>query len=301
VEQRYDDADGINKTITEEIERAVLAEKAQMLLWTGDLSNVNSQDYGIFKKQLLAWRQIMEPLYQKGVIVLPTRGNHEVLRYIKGGPIEGEPIPDASRIWNEVFTGRYGLPPNGPDKEKNLTFYYSYRSVFAIGLDHYETQMNSVNVDWLASVLSTNKKPFIFAFGHEQAFASGRHPNEETLAADKARRDVMWESLIKAGARVYFCGHDHFYDHMSIFRNNGTPGPEMHQLTAGTAGAPFYPRGDYPPDEDWKRTTVRHIDNTFGYILIVINGETATITFKGQIAPGKYSVMDSFSYSVAGL
>jgi Calcineurin-like phosphoesterase len=301
VERRQEDVDGINKTIAQEIERAVLAEKAQMLLWTGDLSNVNSRDNGVFKTQLLAWRQIMEPLYQKGVIVLPIRGNHEVLRYIKDESTNGESIPDASRIWNEVFTGRYALPPNGPDGEKNLTFYYVYRSVLAIGLDDFETAKNAVDVNWLKSVLSTNKRPFIFAFGHEQAFASGSHPETETLAANKPTRDQMWEALITAGARAYFCGHDHFYDHMSVFRNHGNPGPEMHQLVAGTAGAPFYARGDYPPDDNWKRTIVRHIDNAYGYILIVIDGDTATITFKGQIAPGRYSAMDSFAYTVVGL
>lgn len=298
--QRAEDADGINKTISREIERAVINEKAQVLLWTGDLSNVNSRDDGIFKKQLLAWREIMDPLYQRGVIVLPTRGNHEFLRDVQGESFGLEPIPDASRIWNEVFAGRYGLPSNGPDREKNLTFYYVYGSALLIGLDQYETKKDTVDAGWLASVLNANPKPFIFAFGHEQAFASGGHPANETLAANTDKRNQMWETLIKAGSRVYFCGHDHFYDHMSVVRNSADPGPEMHQLVAGTAGAPFYPQANYPQDNDWQRTNVRHIDNTYGYILIVIDGNTATITFKGRTAPGNYSAMDSFSYTVAG-
>ena len=157
---------------------------------------------------------------------------------------------------------------------------------------------HSINQGWLESVLNRNKKPFIFAFGHEPAFSAGRHDNSETLAAHQPERDQMWESLIEAGARVYFCGHDHFYDHMTIFRTNGDPGPQMHQLTAGTAGAPMYVGGAYPEDAKWKRTSIRHIDNTPGYLLIVVDGDMANITFKGQTAPGIYKTMDSFSYCV---
>jgi len=109
------------------------------------------------------------------------------------------------------------------------------------------------------------------------------------------KRNELWETLTKAGARVYFCGHDHFYDHMLIMRDGAARGSEMHQLTAGTAGAPFYEQGDYTSNPGWKLSVVHHI-KTYGYIVVAIERTKATITFKGRTAPNQYEVMDSFSY-----
>jgi len=290
--KRYEDSEGINKKITAEIAQAVLREKAQMLLWTGDLVNVNEENPETFKRELLAWRNIMQPLYDHGVIVLPVRGNHEVTYYTEHGPLEGTPIPESAKIWNEVFSGQYALPSNGPDTEKNLSFYCIRDSVLAIGLDQYQNQ-HAVNRVWLNEVLENYKRPFIFAYGHEPAFMAGCH--RDNLSVNPAERDLMWESLIQAGARVYFCGHDHFYDHMKIVRSSGDPGPEMHQITAGTAGAPFYEAEDYVESPGWKLMRVAR-RKTYGYILITIDKEGATIAFKERVSPGQYKVMDAFSY-----
>jgi hypothetical protein len=297
--KRYEDDEGINKKINTEIAQAVLSENAQMMLWTGDLVNVNDRDSGTFKKELLAWRNIMQPLYDRGVVVLPVRGNHEVIRYVENGPPEGEPITEATKIWNEVFSGQYALPGNGPEKQKNLSFYCVRDSVLAVGLDQYEIGSkdtdNRIDQAWFDQVLKDRKKPFIFVYGHEPAFMAGNHT--DTLGS--GTRNAMWESLIQAGARVYFCGHDHFYDHMGIVRETGDPGPAMHQLTAGTAGAPFYKTNGYIKNPGWKLTSIKHIENTYGYILITIDGNKATVTFKGRISPGQYQAKDSFSYTAS--
>ena len=294
---------GFNQQIANEIVQATLKEKADMLLWTGDLANLAAGDTASLTYQLTTWRNVFEPLYSHHVTVLPVRGNHEVVWY-DNSPEESK-IEKPRDAWNKVFSGRYALPHNGPDGEENLSFYYTLGPVLVIGLDQYGTERyedrrHSINQPWLEWVLNNNKKPFIFTFGHEPAFCAGRHDDDETLAADKPGRDRMWETLIKAGARVYFCGHDHFYDHMTVFRNNGDPGPQMHQLTAGTAGAPMYEGGTYSPeDTNWNRTSVRHIDNKPGYVLIVVEGDIANITFKGQTSSGVYDAMDSFSYCAA--
>jgi hypothetical protein len=295
---RPEDADGINKVVTQEMVQAVLAEKAEILLWTGDLTNVQKPE--AFESQLRSWVKIMQPLYNYGVTVLPVRGNHEFVWYDpKDASDKPKPIPNAKETWNRVFSGDYALPQNGPDNEKNLSFYYTRDSVLAIGLDDYEGGEHTVNQAWLDDVLRKEKKPFVFVYGHEPAFMAGRHPTEETLAFNPTGRDLMWKSLIDAGARVYFCGHDHFYDHMAVSKN-GESDQEVHQILAGTAGAPFYKGGPYEGNNsDWKLTPMRHIDYAYGYVLIVIEGNSAKITFKGKVSPGKYRIMDSFDYTVA--
>jgi len=284
-EPRPGDKDGVNEPINRELAEAVLREKAQALLWTGDLVNVPDHSAETFEKRLLFWRKIYEPLYDQGVAVLPARGNHEVM------------CPGADRIWDKVFSGRYALPLNGPATETNLSFYYTNGPALFVGVDQYETVKESVDVAWLGQVLRERKGQFVFVYGHEPAFMDGHHA--DTLDAHPKERDAMWEALIGAGARVYFCGHDHFYDHMKVTRAKGEPGPEMHQFTAGTAGAPFYEGKGYAGNNTyWKLTQIKHIDHTYGYLLLEITDSTATVTFKGRTGANQYEAMDTFSYSV---
>ena len=292
---RAEDKDGINQVITQEIVQAVLDEKATILLWTGDLTNVSEGDSETFERQLLAWRDIVKLLYDHGVTVLPVRGNHEVVWYDPRAPThKPQDIPEAKKIWDKVFSGRFALPANGPSGEENVSFYDVTESVLVVGVDQY-TNPHSVNQTWLNRILEEHNRPFIFVYGHEPAFAAGDHPNAETLAEYPSRRDEFWESLIKAGARVYFCGHDHFYDRMSIARAGPDPGPKMHQLTAGTAGAPLYKQGNYGSSPGWEVGAVHHA-GAYGYIVAEIEGNNATMTFKGRTGAGKYEAMDSFRY-----
>lgn len=271
---RPEDRDGINLAITGEIAAEVLRENAKMLLWTGDLV-VGSKDAGTFERQLLRWRDVMEPLYRAKVAVLPVRGNHDAFS------------ADSVSVWNRVFSGPYALPRNGPAGEENLTFYFGKGSVLVIGLDQYATPGHRVNQAWLDAVLRERAKPFVFAFAHEPAFMAGKH--KDTMEADLPARDAFVKSLLAAGSRVFFAGHDHFYDHMLIT-------PDFHQLVAGTAGAPFYGDAGYQQSgAGWTTRRIAHVDNTYGYLLVQVDGNRATITFKGKDATGRYVPMDSFS------
>jgi len=129
--------------------------------------------------------------------------------------------------------------------------------------------------------LDQNKKPFTFVYGHEAAFMAGRHNDDDTLAADAVARNLFWQSLVNAKA-LYFCGHDHFYDRMSVVRRTSPPGREVFQITAGTAGAPFYTGAQYAGSALWKQGRAAHLENVYGYMLIEIDGEKASITFKGH-------------------
>jgi Calcineurin-like phosphoesterase len=282
------DTQGINETVTRAISNAVLNENAAILLWTGDIVNVNDTNADTLKKGLEKWRGIMEQLYSKNVKVWPVRGNHEVYRYPREGDYDGEPIPDAAAVWKEVFSGSYTLPNNAPTSDDGLSFYSVEGSALIIGLDHYGrddadplARKHLVNQKWLDQVLNENKKPFTFVYGHEAAFMAGLHNDDATLAADASARNLFWQSLVKAKA-LYFCGHDHFYDRMSVVRRTSPPGPEMFQITAGTAGAPFYTGAQYAGSDLWKLQRASHFENVYGYMLIEVDRDKATITFKGR-------------------
>lgn len=282
---RKEDDNGINATITGEIAQAVIEEKAQFLAWTGDLVIGYQKDPAAFESQLMSWRSIMQPLYDRHIPILATRGNHDASS------------TDADAVWRKVFSGPYAMPMNGPSGEEDMTFFFEKGPVLFLGLDQYGSKKETVNQPWVDKVLASHKKPFIFAMGHEPAFMDGSH--KDTMDADPAARDAFWESLIKAGLRVFFAGHDHLYDHMIVRRDKADAGPEMHQVVAGTAGAPFYPQGDYRGNNTyWKLSRMAHIDNTYGYLLVEIDGYKCTVTFKGRKKRGVYEPMDSFSYTV---
>src|SRR5438477_8807445 len=106
---RPEDKNGINRVITSEIAKAVIAEKAKFLMFTGDLV-LGAKTAEEFKTQLLAWRAIMQPVYARKIPIYAVRGNHE------------SGSGDATRVWNQVFSGPYAMPQNGPSTEKNITF-----------------------------------------------------------------------------------------------------------------------------------------------------------------------------------
>jgi hypothetical protein len=190
----------MNKTVNEAICKAALDERANILLWTGDIVNVNDTNTDTLRKGLETWRDIMQPLYDANVEVWPVRGNHEVYRYVCKDSVDGDPIPNAKGVWKTVFSGRYAVPRNGPKGEENLTFCAVRGSALIIGLDQYEPpnpdalrRRHSVNQQWLDRVLNNkkNKKPFTFVYGHEAAFMAGRHKDDDTLAADASSRKYV--------------------------------------------------------------------------------------------------------------
>ncbi len=285
---RPEDTNGINFLITSEIARAVLAEKAKVRMWTGDLvlgypsSNFQVQP-DILESQLSSWLKIMQPLYDAKVVILPCRGNHDA----KG--------INSTNIWRKIFTGQYALPQNGPSSEKGFTFFYSYENALFIGLDQYVAKGKMVDQAWLNEVIAKNKKPFIFPMAHEPAFVDGHH--QKTMDTTPEKRDEFVESMISAGTKVLFFGHDHMYDHMLVQREKAGTKQEIHQIVAGTSGAPFYAAGAYDgKNSDWNLTRVKNVTNTYGYLLVTINGNEATISFKGRKAANVYEVLDSFSY-----
>lgn len=300
---RPEDKNGINECTMKDIAAAAEKEQPDVFLWTGDIANVNylvgpdpSDKSKFFKSGLNAWFEAMKPVYDANIKVLATRGNHEVIWY--DDRKHPQPISDAEKIWKQAFSGQHAPPPETRFDEKGLSFYYLQGSVLLIGLDDYENDYDDhrVNQKWLDTVLQQNKAPFVFAFGHEAMFAtSTSHPVADTLAAHQDERDKLVKALTDAHAQVYLCGHDHFYDRMLATWSKESC--MLRQIAAGTAGAPFYSKSDYPCENDWTLQREKHFDALYGYVLITVDGNTATVEFKGRNLCD-YQTRDSFRYTV---
>lgn len=285
----------MNTWVTTAIANSVANDNASILLWTGDIANINEAKDGLLEAGIDNWRTSMKPLYDKKVKVWPVRGNHEVYRYISRDNYDGTLIPDSEAIWKKKFPE---LSQNEPKSDDGLSFYSVEGPALIVGLDQYKDasddvlkREHKVNQTWLDQVLQKNQQRFKFVYGHEAAFMAGRHAEDDTLAANTVARNSFWQSLVNARA-IYFCGHDHFYDRMSVKRN----GHETFQITAGTAGAPFYSGGQYASSAVWKEDRTAHFDNVYGYILIKVDEDKAIITFKGA-PPAAFSETGTVTFT----
>ncbi|MHC4531403.1 MAG: metallophosphoesterase family protein, partial [Planctomycetota bacterium] len=215
------DANGVNIAILTELANETVKTNPDFILITGDLVNgYNPQSE--LQNQLNNWLSTMMPVYNAGIAVYPARGNHDL----------GD--PPATQAWNNTFKGRFALPQNGPKDHKNLTYSFSHKNAFVVALDQY-IETRRVPQQWLDKQLAKNKRPHIFLFGHEPAFKT-----QHTACLDDypKERDNFWAAIEKAGARTYFCGHDHFYNHATI-DDDGDPDNNIHQYIVGSGGAPL--------------------------------------------------------------
>ncbi|MHC4742595.1 MAG: metallophosphoesterase family protein, partial [Planctomycetota bacterium] len=271
--------DGVNARILGELAQDIANRDVEVVIFCGDLTAGSNPP---FEDMLRNWRSVMKPVYDANIEVYPCRGNHDDMKGIAG--------------WQNVFAD---LPDNGPTGEKHLTYSAAHKNALIVALDDFVGR-HRVNQTWLDSELAANKRPHVFAFGHLPALAAYHN---DCLDEHADERDTFWISLKDAGARTYFCGHDHFYDHAHVDDGDGDPNNDIHQYIVGTAGAPFY--GWMPPYDgnngDFAVEQWYHTAN-YGYVLVEVDGLEVTLTWMerlmGTQGEWEYRAGDVWSYAV---
>jgi hypothetical protein len=273
---------GVNLPILTEIAARIVAEQPDLVLFPGDLVE-GAADPAILTSQLTTWRSTVQPVYDAGIRVLAVRGNHE-----DQGSITS---------WNEVFTGTYAMPSNGPAGETNLTYSLVHHNALITGLDVYLDHPHMVNQPWLDGQFATNlTRPHVFVFAHEPAY---RTEHEDCLDDYPVERDVFWASIAGAGGRLYFCGHDHFYDHARIDDQDGSFDDDLHQMIVGTAGAPLAEFGGYDGENDGMIPIQQYNASSYGYVTVDINGLSVTLTWVQRLDIDTFIPMETWSYTAA--
>lgn len=284
---------GVNSVILSEIADEIVSRDVDLFLFAGDLITGNmGMGSSTLEEQLVHWLDIMSPVYDAGIGVYVIRGNHE----------DGNFFPDVS-VWHDVMSGPYAMPNNGPANEGNLTYSVSHKNAFIAGLDQYVNE-NRVNQAWLDGQLAANSNPHVFVFGHLPAF---RSMPRECLDSYPQKRDAFWMSLKDAGARMYFCSHDHYYDHARIDDADGDAANDLHQYIIGTAGAPLY---SYPITYEGDNSSMVpvnvHRREGYGYVLVEIDGLDVSVRWMQRNtldweAEGYYDVGEVWEYSVPAI
>jgi hypothetical protein len=281
------------------------------VLFPGDLvTGYASNGPAGFESELRNWVQIMKPVYNAGIGVYVSRGNHEVMD-VWGYTIRPDVDPDDNHAtrWLNVFGDELYpeqmLPDNGPPAEKYMTYAVTHKNAFIVSLDlyaginHYTT--HAVNQKWLDAQLAGNTKPHVFVAAHEAAF---RALHTDCLDNRLDERDAFWASIVNAGGRTYFTGHDHFYDHARVDDGDGDPDNDVHQYIIATAGAPPYTWSPpYTGDNGFYNVEQLYHAANYGYVLVEVDDLNVTITWIQRHTtdldiPGIYLPGEVWSYSV---
>jgi hypothetical protein len=220
----------VNDAVLSGFVSSIMATNAKFVLFPGDLvyGEYGSLRPGALPGQLTHWRSIMAPIYTGdfyGVKVYASPGNHEIWDN------RSTPEVEAARetVWRSVFSD---LPTNGPKGETFMTYSFDFGNAHFVMLDTDRAgNRHTVNLAWLAADLAATKAEHIFVFGHEPAFPVNLHKGN-SLDTFPDRRDEFWALLARYRVGIYFTGHEHLYNHQEV---NG-----VHQVIAGTCGAPIY-------------------------------------------------------------
>ena len=263
---------GFNVPIMTELANEIVRQEVDFIAFPGDL--VLGGGSRKLERELLAWRTVMEPVYDAGIGVYPVRGNHDI------GDKNG------ADVWRKVFSGHYGLPQNGPAGEEGLTYAVEHKNVLLVGLDQY-VKPRRVNHEWLDKQLEKSDKLHRFVFAHEPAF---RVKHTGCMDNYPEERDAFWDTLKRGGVRVYACAHDHFLDHSIVHDRDGSPHNGIHQYVVATAGAPLKKWSPpYSGTNNGKIVTQQHHHRAFGYVLVEVLSDTDyRLTWYARDKSGRY-------------
>ena len=259
--------DTVNDVVVTEIRNQLLTENIDLVMVDGDLVYSGTQP------ELEHWATLfMDPLLQAGIAVYPTRGNHD----------------SSMTAWNAVFAGARALPANGPGASE-VTYSVDHKTALFVALDRLPAKL-AVNQAWLDPVLAANTQPHVFVMNHYPAYAV---VHTDCLDDNPADRDAFWDSMGAAGCRVYFCGHDHLYNHARV---QDVSGNWIHQYLVGSGGAPFHTwSGTYA---DPSVEGILNLQNN-GYCVVDVAGAQVTLTFKRRGASPNftpYTAADTYTY-----
>lgn len=273
---------GVNAEILSEVAAEIVRSNPDFVLFPGDLVT-GSKDNDKHRAQLTKWRETMQPVYEAKIKVYPVRGNHD-----RGSKETG------LAIWNDIFSGPYEMPDNGPTGEKNLTYSVMHKNAIIIALDNYSSNGQKINQAWVDTQFVNNNSPHVFVMGHEPAF-SVKH--KDCLDDNPQQRNNFLDSITQEGGRMYFCGHDHFYDHISADHDN-EPGNDIHQFIVGTAGAPLYSHdGKYAGDNAPYTITPIAGAKKHGYLIVSVNDAQVTTTWVERVDENDFQPRDTWSYT----
>ncbi|MGC8659054.1 MAG: metallophosphoesterase family protein [Desulfomonilaceae bacterium] len=185
--------------------------------------------------QLAKWRETMEPILKRKIMIRVTVGNHEAGTFdaSKGNVRCGKhghaymPSLQNFEVFKDVLRDMLS-PDNGPKSDLGLTYSFDIHECHFVVLSAYTMYQNNSfsneTMEWLEKDLDSarSRRCKIFVASHPPAFPGGGHTWDSLPFFDpdyicsnysgidrRKERDRFWNILTRHGVVAYFCGHEH--------------------------------------------------------------------------------------------
>jgi Calcineurin-like phosphoesterase len=307
---------GVSVVVMSAIAKDIAAQGVDFVLFPGDMVTGETNDSVALDSMLKTWKSVMAPVYDAGIPVYVTRGNHE---YNPGANGAANPVDPSKGPFLAEFSS---LPQNGPSGEQGFTWSLTHKNAKIIGFDQYIGRSASYNNGlyapgsnhgqamnpWVVDEITKSRKDVNFVIAHEQMWPSISH--SDCLANDPDSRDALVHAL-GTHHGVYLAGHDHMYVRGYMTNDAGDKVPSF---VVGTGGGGNY---DYTPFDAVKagytgtdryvveKTLSSSANPTFGYLLVTVHADgTFSAEFRGfqfvlwndptNVSLTPWSVWDSF-------
>ncbi len=274
--------------------------------------------------------------YTTGSTLQVVKGNHESYFWIadtreKWMKYFGKYVANASSYAPLVKFVSTGAEKNSDGLDsRGMTFAFEFQNAFFVLVDQYDARRDvdfndgtvpgffclsdntwkepsgeiSKNKNWLDGMLTyydsnATRLQHAWAFGHSPLYPTGDTKYQTGGENGQGpQRDQFVSLLSKHDVEIFFCGHDHLWDHSVVKNTKAAKGYEnldgLHQILVGVGGAdldrdkkftppftdPRFVAGcDYTPitTEIGPETFHKHENARMGYVLVTVDGTEVTV------------------------
>lgn len=263
------------------VDRFVNEHDIDMLLSVGDLSDRGSNP------EFDLWNQTAQPLYDAGIPVYATRGNHDVkteTTFSAIDPLFGPVDVRNTDIWDEKFQ-MPGNPSivNGP----GASYMFGYENAFFVAVDVYgapPTELITWVTDEALPAAATSGAEHRVLFQHEPYFGKAR---SGVLSADPGLERDLLEGMAMAGIDSIYVGHDHQYSRSVAVDEDGEV--LLNHIVAGSNSEKYYRYEEAPgPNE---RQAVQ-INDRVSYSVVDVDGPMVAFNHYTSFAPDPSTTTD---------
>lgn len=201
----------------------IIKKKPEIVFITGDHTSGNTGDQYSLEHIKMWYDQLdsaLKPIYDAGIIVIPTVGNHDFY-------LENHKLTYSE--WAEKTLAKHNQILN-IDLSNPLYFKLKYRDQEFFIMKFWTFSFDRDQKKWFESNTQQNPEFYRFAFGHVPLQSIRGRTSESFYTS-------VMNSFTKGKVEIYFSGHEHM--HWDEFLRSKDSPDEVRQLTVGTSSGTY--------------------------------------------------------------
>jgi hypothetical protein len=191
------------------------------------------------------------------------------------------------------------IPPNGSPRRMMdyPIFSFGYGNSFFIAFDS-NIVSDEKQYEWIKGQLEgldRNRYRNIIVYAHHPAFSSGPHGGAKLEPSSKIIRDRYLPMFRKHHVKIFFCGHDHMFEHWVERYEDAAGKHRLDHVLTGGGGAPLYAYAGDPDVREYiranadQKVTLDRIakppaepgGGAYHYVLVKVDGEKINMEIIG--------------------